>query len=222
MKAIHPDIVDRRFTNPQGSDENFDHFLEGFGEPRHELLNEISDGIGTDHRRAAPIFISGDEPAFLLELPRFIVVYQLPPGTVEVCTILSKRNPSSPDDFTYFTSSLTLPSEPNATTHPNIEGKEIAYVNLDNAFSNFAQEACGGLCPTLLVDAMESTIRLRHGEARAVTFPDHPRSIWELQTPHLRFQYQVLDDKVEVGAIWSRTTGVGYEPGQDLLAEYTK
>lgn len=222
MKAIHPDIVGRRLTHPQGADETFDHFLDGFTEPRHELLNELSDGIGTDHKRATPVYSSGEEPAYLLELTRFIVVYQLLPNTVEVFTIVSKRNPHQPEYCCSFTANATASDEPTAYSHPDIADKEITYVNLDSSFPHFAQEACASLNPNQLISELEDAIRLSHGEAKAIPLSGHPRPIWELQTPHLRFQYQVLDGKVEVGTMWSRSTGVSYEPGQDLLAEYTK
>jgi len=222
MKAIHPDIVGRRFTHPQGADETFEHFLKGFTESRREVLNELSAGIGTHHRRATPIYSSSEEPAYLLELTRFIVVYQLLPGTVEVFTIVAKRDPHQPKHSCSFTATATLPDEPKASTHPDIADKAITYVNLDGSFPQFAQEACASLYPNMLIGELEDTIRFRHGEATAVPFSVHPRPIWELQTPHLRFQYQVLNSKVEVGTIWSRSSGVSYEPGQDLLAEYTK
>ena len=41
MKTTHPDIAGRRFSTPQGSEESFDRFLEGFETPRHELLAEL-------------------------------------------------------------------------------------------------------------------------------------------------------------------------------------
>jgi hypothetical protein len=112
MKTIHPDIAGRRFSTPQGSDESFEQFLEGFNTPRQELLAELSEGIATSHGRSVPINSHCDDPAFLLELTRFIVVYQLLANQVEVCTIISKRNSVSPDDFAYFTSTVTLPAKP--------------------------------------------------------------------------------------------------------------
>lgn len=112
MKTIHPHIAGRRFTTPQGSDESFEHFLEGFNTPRQELLAELSEGIATSHGRSVPINSHSDDPAFLLELTRFIVVYQLLANQVEVSTIISKRNSASPNEFAHFTSTVTLPAKP--------------------------------------------------------------------------------------------------------------
>jgi hypothetical protein len=89
-------IAGRRFTTPQGSEECFEHFLEGFGQPRQELLAELSEGIAACHSQAIPISSCSEEPALLLELPRFIVVYHLQHGSVEVTTILCKRDPARP------------------------------------------------------------------------------------------------------------------------------
>lgn len=111
MKPNHPDIAGRRFTTPQGSEQCFEHFLEGFDQPRQALLAELSEGIAARHSQAIPISSCSEEPAFLLELPRFIVVYQLQHISVEVTTILCKRDPARPDHVDYFTSAVTLPSE---------------------------------------------------------------------------------------------------------------
>ena len=112
MKTIHPHIAGRRFSTPQGSEESFDHFLEGFETPRHELLAELSEGIATSHGRSVSINSYCDDPTFLLELTRFIVVYQLLANQVEVSTIISKRNSASPDEFAHFTSTVTLSARP--------------------------------------------------------------------------------------------------------------
>ena len=112
MKTIHPNIAGRRFNTPQGSEECFEHFLQGFDQPRQELLAELSEGIAARHSHAIPITSCSEEPAFLLELQRFIVVYQLQHGSVEVSTIACKRDPARPDHFDYFTSAVTLPPKP--------------------------------------------------------------------------------------------------------------
>ncbi len=111
MKTIHPDIAGRRFETPQGSDESFEHFLEGFGTYRQELLAELSEGIATSHSQAIPISTCSEESAYLLELTRFIVVYQLLHDSVEVSTIVRKRDSASPDHIEYFTSVASLPSK---------------------------------------------------------------------------------------------------------------
>ena len=112
MKTTHPDIAGRRFSTPQGSEESFDHFLEGFETPRHELLAELSEGIAANHSRSVSINSHSADPGFLLELTRFIVVYQLQANYVEVSTIVCKRDAAAPDDFAYFTSTMTLPTKP--------------------------------------------------------------------------------------------------------------
>ena len=111
MRTTHPDIAGRRFSTPQGSEESFDHFLEGFETPRHELLAELSEGIAANHSRSVSINSHSADPAFLLELNRFIVVYQLQHGSVEVSTIACKRDPARPEHVAYFTSAVTLPPE---------------------------------------------------------------------------------------------------------------
>lgn len=111
MKTIHPDIAGKRFYTPQGSEQCFEHFLEGFDKPRQEVLAELSEGIATRHSQAIPISACSDELAFLLELPQFIVVYQLQHGEVEVSTIARKHDAAHPEHFNYFTSAFTLPPE---------------------------------------------------------------------------------------------------------------
>jgi len=71
----------------------------------------VSEGIAERHGQAIPISTCSAEPAFLLELPRFIVVYQLQPGSVEVGTILCKRDGTHSDHVDYFTSAVSLPPE---------------------------------------------------------------------------------------------------------------
>lgn len=110
MKTIHPDIAGRQFSTPQGSAQCFDHFVDSFDEPRQELLAELSEGIAAHHSRSVSIASHSDDPTFLLELTRFIVVYQLLANEVEVCTIVWKRNAASPDDCVYFTSTVQLPA----------------------------------------------------------------------------------------------------------------
>lgn len=221
MKTIHPDIAGRRFICPPDSDDCLDHFLASLKVPREELLSEVCEGISTEHSRATPTTSPGEEPAYLLELARFIVVYQLLPGTVEVFTILCKRDPDQLENPCYFTAAATNPSEPQAYTHPDIADKEITCLNLDDSFADFAYNACGSSNTNFLIDDLKHTIRFRHGEAKQVPFSSHPRALWELQSSALRFHYQVLDRSVEVGSLWSSTTGTCYEPSQDRLAEYT-
>ena len=112
MKTIHPDIAGRRFKTPQGSEECFEHFLQGFDQPRQELLAELSEGIAACHSHAIPISSCSEGPTFLLELQRLIVVYQLQHSSVEVSTIACKRDPARPDHFDYFTSAVPLPPKP--------------------------------------------------------------------------------------------------------------
>lgn len=112
MKTTHPDIAGKRFTTPQGSDGSFDHFLNGFETPRHELLDELGEGIAANHSRSVSINSHSADPTFLLELTRFIVVYQLLAHHVEVSTIVCKRDSAALDDFAYFTSTVTLPTKP--------------------------------------------------------------------------------------------------------------
>ena len=112
MKTTHPDIAGKRFGTPQGSEGSFDHFLNGFETPRDELLAELSEGIAANHGRSVSINSHSADPTFLLELTRFIVVYQLLTHEVEVSTIVCKRDAAAPDDFAYFTSTVTLPTTP--------------------------------------------------------------------------------------------------------------
>lgn len=214
----HPDIATRQFTYPQDSEACFAHFSEGFAISPEELLTEIRDGIAARHGQAVPIGSPvPDQPAYLVELARFLVVYHLPTGRVEVATILAKHDLSRPDLLPYFSSTSTLPDE--RRSHADIGDKPITYVRLDQAFLDFAVDVCQAASGDLLLDDLEDTIRGRHGAARRISWPQQPRPLWELETHFLRFQYQVLADRIEVGSIWSRATGVRYEPSQDLLAE---
>ena len=221
MKATHPDIDDKHFTIPQGTDECFEHFLEGFSEPRQAILAELSEGIAARHQSAVAVN-SNNGQAYLLELSRFIVIYRIQPAHVEVATVLGKLNPLRPNNNHYFTSTLSDSVDSAASTHPDIAGKHITYVNLDRSFASFASDECNAPCPTMLTEEIENAIRRRHHEAEQVSLRGHQRPLWQLQTPLLRFHYQVLNDSIEVGTIYSALTGTCYEPGQDLLAEYTK
>lgn len=223
MKHTHPHIAGRTFSTPQGSDACFQHFIESFDGSPEELLEELSSEIAARHGRAIPIATaSPQEQPFLLEISRFIVVYTLCPGTVEVSTVLAKQDPAHPDDRHYFTATTTLPEE-QCDLHPDIAAKNIDYVNLDTAFDTFVFRNCGGQSADQLLHELEHTLRTQHGQAQpARVCYQHPRTIWELSTPSLRFQYQILPDRVEVGGIWSIATGQVYEPKHDLLAEYTK
>lgn len=221
MKPTHPDIDGKRFTIPQGADECFDRFLEGFSEPRQTILVELSEGIASGHQSAVAVTFDNVQ-AYLLELSRFIVIYQIHQSWVEVGTVLCKQSSLPPNRSHYFTSSLHDFIDPVVSTHPDIAEKEITYVSIDSSFASFANDECRAPCPTLLINEIENAIRLRHGEAQRVSLRGHPRPLWQLQTPLIRFHYQVLDDTIEVGTIFSTKTGACYEPSQDLLAEYTK
>lgn len=220
MKHAHPAIAQRTFTHPQGSEDCFTRFIRSFDVPPQQLLDEIFAGIGEHHGQAIPIASAvPDEPIYLLELPRFIVVYRLLATTVQVGTLLGKRDFQRPDHIEYFTTSEVLPPEP--PVHADIADKPITYVQLDKSFAAFAVDACGAASADLLLEDLEDTIRARHGQARQVLLSAHGRPVWKLKTYSLRFQYQVLADKVEVGGIGSRETGHLYEASQYLLAEYT-
>ena len=105
-------------------------------------------------------------------------------------------------------------------TIPDIAAKRFDYVNLDRSFLTFASEECGGIPAEELLETLEITIATEHHRATPQPISGHPRMIWELHTEHLIAQYQILPDRIEIGPIRSKTTGLPYEPYHDLLAEF--
>ena len=106
--------------------------------------------------------------------------------------------------------------------HPDIAGKEFDYVHLDEAFLWFAYEHCPGVRPEVLAETLENTIAAEHQRAIPHNYADHPRTIWEISTDHLIAHYQILPDRVEIGPMRARLTGVPYEPKHDLHATFTE
>ncbi|MAT70318.1 MAG: hypothetical protein CMJ58_12435 [Planctomycetaceae bacterium] len=94
--------------------------------------------------------------------------------------------------------------------HPDIAGKRFVFECIDDGFTDFANEHCSGTCPERLLDELEETISLYHGEALPLRHDGAP-TIWELETAHLQAHYMVYEHTIHVGSIASTRTNVAFE-----------
>ena len=106
-------------------------------------------------------------------------------------------------------------------THESVTDKPFDYVNLDKAFLHFASEDCGDIPAEDLIESIERTIAAHHDKATPKPLTGHSRMIWELENEHVVFKYQVLQDRIEIGDIVSKKSGLPYEPYHDLHATWT-
>lgn len=219
--SSRPDIAAHDFGHPPANDERFNRFVARCDASREELLTEIFTGLAARHGQATPVsYPPADCPAYLVALPRFVLIYQFVLNRIQVCTLLAQSAPHMRHQVACYLADWRFPHQP--PVHPDVADKPITYLQLDHSFAPFASDICDAASAEALLDDLADTIRFRHGRARSVLWPGHARPLWELETHFLRFQYQVLRDKVEVGTIWSRDTGLVYAASQDLLARYTK
>lgn len=107
---------------------------------------------------------------------------------------------------------------PSPTVPRYFADKAFDYVHLDLAFLRFADEC--SMDAEELLRSIEEAIATRHHEAVLVANFQGRYQLWELETDVVSFCYQVQPERVLIGDLVCKSTMNGYEPSQDLLADF--